>query len=85
MIIKSAVCEFVESLYRDWWLTLNAAAVDSSNTLKAKLTFSLSNVEGQQALEVNLGANLTFLITFVQLSNLFKNCFVRNMDLLKSG
>ena len=33
MTIKSAVCEFVESLYRDWLLTFNAAAVDSSNTL----------------------------------------------------
>ena len=58
MIIKSAVCEFVESLYRDWWLTFNAAAVDSSNTLKAKLTFCLSNVESHQAIEVNLRANL---------------------------
>ena len=58
MVIKPAVCEFVERWYRDWLFTFNAAAVDSSNILKAKETFCLSNVEGQQALEVNLGANL---------------------------
>ena len=56
MLIKSAVCEFVEIWYHNWWLTFNAAAVDPSNILKAGLTFCVSNVEGQQVLEVNLGA-----------------------------
>ena len=40
MLIKSAVCEFVERWYRNRWLTFNAAAVDPSNILNAKLTLS---------------------------------------------